>query len=129
MDEEIFDNWNLLKKKLNSKNKFPSILEGEVWWCSLGKNVGVEINGKNTNFTRPILIVKKLSSVGFIGVPLTSQIKSGSWYKKFNFLGKISSAALCQVKTISVLRLQSKMGEITDLELKKIKFLLAKLIR
>ena len=83
MDEEIFDNWNLLKKKLNSKNKFPSILEGEVWWCSLGKNVGVEINGKNANFTRPILIVKKLSSVGFIGVPLTSQIKNwppaGNW--------------------------------------------------
>src|SRR3989344_2420314 len=57
-----FDSWNELKKKIeddkNDPDKFPK--EGEVWMCSLGRNIGFEQNGSGDNFSRPILIIKKI---------------------------------------------------------------------
>ena len=120
-DEKHFEEWIQLKEKLHSKGKAPRIRQGEVWWCSLGENVGVEINGKSARFTRPVLIMKKLSRYGFMGIPLTSQSKTGSWYASFDFLGKTEYAAVCQARVMSVSRLHSKMGELpmTDLAIVK----------
>ena len=70
-----FDDWSKQKKNLERQNKKPTIREGEIWWCAIGANVGIEISGKGSGFSRPVLILKKLSSDGFIGVPLTSKIK------------------------------------------------------
>lgn len=112
MEEKHFEEWIELKEKLHFNAKAPKILEGEVWWCSFGENVGVEINGKSVRFTRPVLIMKKLSRYGFMGIPLTSQEKTGSWYVKFGFLEKMEFAALCQARVMSVSRLHSKMGQV-----------------
>ena len=81
-------------------------------WCSCGENVGVEINGKSRLFTRPVLVYKKLSRFGFIGIPLTSQKKTGSWYVEYTFQGKRQTAVLSQVRAFSVSRLSSRMGEL-----------------
>ena len=54
--------------------------EGEIWWCSIGLNVGDEVFGKGPQFTRPVLIFKKFTGSSFLGIPLTSKVKSGSWY-------------------------------------------------
>ena len=54
----------------------------------MGENVGIEINGKGKRFLRPVLILKKLSKNGFLGVPLTSQEHKGNWYANFIFLDK-----------------------------------------
>ena len=43
MEEKRFDEWINLKEKLHFNAKAPRISEGEVWWCSFGENVGVEI--------------------------------------------------------------------------------------
>ena len=110
--EKRFEEWIQLKEKLHFNGKVPRIRQGEVWWCSFGENIGVEINGKNTRFTRPVLIMKKLSHLGFMGIPLTSQPKTGSWYASFDFLDKTEYAALCQARVMSVSRLHSKMGEL-----------------
>lgn len=42
--------------------------EGEIWWCSIGMNIGVEIYGKGGRFTRPVLIFKKFTANSFLGV-------------------------------------------------------------
>ena len=65
--------------------------------------------------------MKKLSKLGFMGVPLTSQKKSGSWYVEFDFLGKEEFAAICQARTMSISRLHTKMGRIPESDLKSIK--------
>lgn len=117
MEEKHFDEWIILKEKLHFDGKVPSIREGQVWWCSLGENVGAEINGKNERFTRPVLILRKLSTLTFMGIPLTSQPKTGSWYQGFTFLGKREYAALCQARVTSVSRLHSKLGELPDNDL------------
>ena len=121
MEKKRFNQWIDLKARLHFNARLPRIKEGEVWWCSCGENVGVEINGKSNRFTRPVLVMKKLSKFGFMGIPLTSQEKSGSWYATFDFLGKKEFAALCQARVMSVSRLHSKLGELpaTDLNLVK----------
>ena len=121
MNEKHFDRWIGLKEKIHFSYSKPWISEGEIWWCAMGENVGVEINGKNSRFSRPVLVMKKLNGESFMGVPLTSQRKTGIWYSKFNSLGKEEYAALCQARVMSVSRLYSKMGEITQVDLRKIK--------
>ncbi len=120
-NEKRFEEWIDLKEKLHFHAKIPRILEGEVWWCSFGENVGVEINGKSCRFTRPVLIMRKLSRMGFMGIPLTSQEKTGSWYHEFEFLGKKEFAALCQARVMSVSRLHSKLGQVPTIDLSNIK--------
>lgn len=36
--------------------------EREVWWASLGENIGSEANGKNFHFERPVIVLRKFSS-------------------------------------------------------------------
>ena len=115
-----FDRWINVKKDLDNKNKLPSIKEGEIWWCSVGENVGVEIGGKSKVFTRPVLIYKKLSRFGFMGVPLTSKNHTENWYVKFVFKNRISLAALSQARVFSVARLHKRMGTISGQDFKLI---------
>lgn len=121
MDVKHFEEWIELKEKLHFNAKVPRIHESEVWWCSFGENVGVEINGKSKRFTRPVLIMKKLSPFGYMGIPLTSQEKSGSWYAEFEFLNKKQYAAVCQARVMSVSRLHSKIGQIPESDLNIVK--------
>jgi len=121
MEEKHFPEWMSLKEKIHFSNSAPKINEGDIWWCGFGENVGIEINGKSARFSRPVLVMKKLSQQGFMGIPLTSQKKTGSWYAKFVFLSKDEYAAVCQARVISTSRLYSKIGQIpkTDLDIVK----------
>ena len=109
-----FSEWILLKEKLHNIGRLPVIKEGEIWWCAVGDNVGVEINGKNSVFSRPVLIFKKLSRYAFMGIPLTSQHHEGTWYVSFSFRSKTEYAVLSQARVISVSRLYTRMGEVSD---------------
>lgn len=120
-EQKRFEEWIGLKKKIHFSARIPRIREGEIWWCSLGENVGIEINGKSSRFTRPILIMKKLGRMGFMGIPLTSQRKTGTWYSHFTFLNKSQYAAICQARVISVSRLHSKIGQIPNSDLDLVK--------
>lgn len=93
-DNKHFLEWIELKSDLHFTGNYPLVKEGQVWWCAVGENVGVEINGKHDTFSRPVLVMKKLSRYGFMGVPLTSQKHEGSWYAKFEFNDKEQYAAL-----------------------------------
>ena len=45
-----FDNWNKEKKKINYKNTNRFYHAREIWWCSLGVNVGFEQDGTNADY-------------------------------------------------------------------------------
>jgi len=121
MNDKHFQEWIELKEKIHFNNKLPRISEGEVWWCSCGENIGVEINGKSARFTRPVVIMKKLSELSFMGIPLTSQTKTGSWYFGFDFLNKKQFAAICQARIMSASRLHNKIGRLPEPDLLNIK--------
>lgn len=95
--------------------------EGEIWWCGVGKNVGVEIAGKNIAFSRPVLVYKKLNRISFLAIPLSTKKKQGSWYIPFRFRGKNETAVLSQIKIMSVYRLYDKIGEVDETDFAKIK--------
>ena len=113
--------WFKVKIQLQTKGTFYNIREGDVWWCAFGQNVGVEINGKNNTFSRPVVVLKKLSNLGFLGVPLTSQHHTGSWYTPFIFHDKQEYAVLSQIRVLSIHRLYKKMGMISTADFNLIK--------
>jgi len=109
----------LLKKKRDF-----SFDEGEVWWGSVGLNIGEEEFGKGPNFERPILIFKKLTKNSFLGLPLTSHIRKGSWYAPVVINGKDNAAMLNQARIFDKTRLSNRIATIkeSDLEVVRIKF-------
>jgi mRNA interferase MazF len=93
-----------------------------VWWCSVGENVGVEISGKGQDFTRPVIVLKKLGRLAFFGIPTTTNTeRKGSWYFPFRHKGVDEVAMLTQARMFSYKRLHSKMGELDDEDYKKAK--------
>lgn len=36
---ESFGNWNMQKQKIDAYDITPLFREGEIWWCSFGKNI------------------------------------------------------------------------------------------
>ena len=118
---QLFERWNSLKQRLDEVGRLPAIKEGEIWWTATGENIGSEINGKNSKYSRPVLILKKLSRYTFMGIPLTSQVKTGSWYVNFIFKDKTEYAAVCQARVMSVSRLYTKIGNVPESDLEKVR--------
>lgn len=116
-----FSWWIVLKEKLHKTRRRPrTVSEGDIWWCAVGENVGVEINGKGHLFARPVLVLTKFGKYSFMGIPLTSQSHTGSWYVPFEFKNKQEIAVLAQVETISVSRLYRKMGTVPESDLQAV---------
>ena len=36
---ELFDSWNKQKQTMDNLVDIPLFREGEIWWCSFGKNI------------------------------------------------------------------------------------------
>lgn len=108
-----FLEWVLLKQNLDSKiSRAPYVNEGEIWWASLGENVGFEINGKSKDFTRPVIISRKLTHSFYLIIPLSTKTKRGTWYVPLKQGGVDMIACLSQIRTIDYRRLHSKFGEL-----------------
>jgi mRNA interferase MazF len=101
-----FDNWNVQKKQLHSRDTAPAFSERQVWWVALGKNIGFEEDGKNAPFERPFLVLRKYNRELFYGVPLTTQAKDNEFHYKMNSTkGVVGYVILSQGRTISSRRL------------------------
>lgn len=117
-----FLDWIRLKEKLhNNISKPPLFREGEIWWCSVGENVGSEINGKSNLFSRPVLVFKKLSGNTFLGIPTTSQDKKGSWYVKVTLHKNLNTVILSQIRVFDYKRLSTKIGQLDAHDYKQVK--------
>ncbi len=127
-NEKHFSKWNQEKQRLHYFGRRPDVHTGEIWWCAMGENIGIEINGKGDVFTRPVIILRKLSKHGFIGTPLTSQPHDGSWYAHFRFKNKDEYAAFSQIRTFSTQRLLRKMGRADDTDMREVKEKLEKFL-
>ena len=116
-NEKNFKEWIIIKSDLHQKGVLRNVKEGDVWWCAVGENVGIEINGKSETFARPVLVLRKLSRFGFMGIPLTSQKHDGNWYAHFEFKGIDQYAALAQARVFSTSRLYKKIGMVPGSDL------------
>ncbi len=112
--------WFRLKLKLWRKEDRVLFKQRELWWCSLGVNLGEEIFGKGTKFTRPVLIFKKFTSNSFLGLPFTSQSKKGSWYVEIKQKGRKSCVMLNQARILDKKRLSNRIGTLDDSDFQKV---------
>jgi len=117
-----FIEWLGLKEKLN-KNDFkpPLVKEGDIWWISIGENIGSEISGKSELFSRPGIIVKKLSHKFYMVIPTTSQMRDGSWYTKISHNKLDTYACLHQARTVDFRRLSTRIGQLDSDNFIKVK--------
>lgn len=111
-----FDRWNSKKKQTDSKpvDRQLFIHEREVLWCSVGVNIGVEVDGKNENFERPVLLVKKFNGMMFWGIPLTSKTKENPFIIRVEHSKGISYANIAQLRLLSSKRILRKVGVISE---------------
>jgi len=125
-----FWEWIVLKEKLNDIEKeAPLVNEREIWWVSFGENIGSEIGGKSSVFTRPGLILKKLSRGFFLVAPTTSKEKSGSWYVPVTLEGEKTHVCLHQIRTVDYRRFFSLRGRLDTHNFKSVKEAFWKLYR
>jgi mRNA interferase MazF len=104
-----FDRWNEKKKALNRVEFDDYVHEREVWWCALGLNVGVEADGKNDDFDRPVLILRKFNRDSVLIVPLSSRIKENPYHVQFQHEGEMAAAVISQIRLVSTKRLLRRM--------------------
>src|SRR5437773_11349079 len=77
--QKDFPGWHRQKEQLHAQRHTPTFQEREIWWCSVGVNIGHEMDGKNQFYHRPVLIVRTLNPHIFFGVPLTTKIKQNPY--------------------------------------------------
>ncbi len=112
---ELFNEWNNLKQEIQDKEITINIKEKNIYFLSLGQNIGTESYGKGDKFLRPVIVFKKLGKNYFLGIPLTSKVKDGNYYFTFNRKnGKKNTAMLNQMKTFDAKRVVSFGGKISN---------------
>lgn len=114
-----FDKWNENKKAIENRPFQENVHERDIWWASIGINVGSEQDGKNEYYERPVLILRRFSRKVVLTIPLTSKPKSDPYHFHFISNNKPCSVILSQLKLLSTKRLRRFIGKISkeDFEL------------
>ena len=120
-----YNNWNEIKKSVENENLFVGFKDRDIFYMKMGKNIGYEQDGKGDNFVRPIVIVKGFNKDIFFGIPLSTKIKEGRYYYKFEFQKKneliTNIALLSQMRLFSTKRLLNKIGMMSKEDFVKMK--------
>ena len=111
--QKDFSVWCEQKEKIQvfGKNKFYH--PRDIWWCSLGVNIGFEQDGTGIKKDRPIVIIRGFNKNVCLIIPLTTSRKNNKYYLK---IGKVSNkpatAIISQIRLIDTKRLIKKIGVI-----------------
>ena len=119
MDKD-FNKWSIKKQKLDKRIHIPFVNERDVFWCSIGINIGDEENGKNELFSRPVLVLKKFNKNLFWGIPMSTKNKDNKYYIAVNFNDNISSMMISHLRLFDNKRLIKRIGILHKLEYSKI---------
>ena len=113
--QKDFDKWNELKKEIDRNAVDFYVQTRQIWWCSIGLNIGSEQNGHGESFERPVVVIRKYTSDTFLCVPLTTKEKGGNYFHKIgNGVDGVSSfAILSQAKVLDRKRLRRLVGTIS----------------
>jgi len=119
---EYFAKWTKLKIKIHVSEKSERYFyEREIWWASLGANIGFEQDGKNEEYERPILVLKKFNKDILWALPLTSKKKEGKYYFKTEYEGRDFFIILSQLRIISSKRLLRNIRTLPEKEFLEVK--------
>lgn len=120
--QKAFDSWND-KKKIHDERTISFDFffnERDIWWCAVGVNVGAEVDGKNNDFERPVLIVKKFNRDMFWGIPLTRKGKEHPAFVLLHHERGESYANTSQLRAWSSKRLLRRIGMVSPEEFRAV---------
>lgn len=109
--QKDFDTWNKEKKVLELKDKIIYCHPREIWWSSLGLNIGIETDGKNKKFERPVLILKTYYKSALI-LPITTIPKNDKYHYNIKVNAGYMYIKLTQARTIDIKRLLRKIDTV-----------------
>jgi len=116
-----YTKWHEKKSQINEIEPRPFFHKREIWYCTLGVNVGFEQDGGGQDFLRPVIIFKKFNNEIFWAIPLTHTQKETKYYFQFIFQdGSSSAAILSQIKLVDARRLDHKIGDISKDDFEKL---------
>ena len=117
-----FQTWHKQKGDLHENKVRLHFHERDVWFTSVGVNIGFEQDGKGEEFLRPVVIVKKFNNETLWGITLTSQKKTGKYYFTFGHdVDRTSTANLSQLRLIDSKRLKYQIGSISEKDFEELK--------
>lgn len=119
--EKEFDQWNEIKKAIDAEGASVFSHEREVWWCSVGVNIGIEADGKHGTFERPVLVLRVFNKDMLWVLPITSTIKGSAFYYRFLFKGEERCVNLGQIKVISSKRLKRRVDIMAESDFENIR--------
>lgn len=107
--QKDFDKWNNLKKIFEKEDRELFAHPREIWWCSLGINLGAEIDGKNDSFERPVLVAHVYSKETMFVLPITSKPKNDKFHYKIFVTIKDIKTGEYQQKPVWIKLTQSRV--------------------
>jgi mRNA interferase MazF len=81
-------------------------------WCSLGENIGVEMNGKGEDYLRPVLVIKVFNKKHVWVLPFSSQ-DIPKYHINLSSLTPSEKVVISQLRTVSTLRLYRYITKIS----------------
>ncbi len=126
--EKNFDEWNGKKKEINECD-VPPFYERDIWWCSIGLNIGDEQDGKNNQFERPVLVLRKFNKHIAWVLPMSSKTKDNEFHYLLKHDGIVFSIMLSQMRLASVKRFRRFIRKISPYQFKQIQMKVVALIR
>jgi mRNA-degrading endonuclease toxin of MazEF toxin-antitoxin module len=109
--QKDFDKWNEDKKKIHNRLDGPFFHDREIWWCSLGLNIGFEQDGSGESYYRPVLVLKAMSKQTCFIIPLTTSGNQHPLRPSIGIVeGKQARALLSQMRLIDAKRFVRKAG-------------------
>lgn len=109
-----FDGWNKKKQYIETNHRLVYAYPREVWWCSLGINVGAEIDGKNEHFERPVIVMKVYNKETMVILPVTTKEKKDVFHFETKMDGRFVWVKLTQARVISNKRLLRKLDVLDE---------------
>ena len=108
-----FQIWHDKKSMVDQIERRPFFHEGEIWWCTLGANIGFEQDGGGKDYLRPVIVYKKFNNEIFWAIPLTHTDKKTKYYFQLTKNGnaQTSTAILSQIRLIDARRLSHKLED------------------
>ncbi len=110
MEKKDFQKWCRLKQALNNKPFQAHVRPRQIWWCSLGVNIGFEADGKHENFERPVLVLRVHNKETLLIAPLTGKERDDKFHYPVETGQRKSWVSLTQIRTISHRRLIREIG-------------------
>jgi len=110
---ERFIRWTKVKIRVHFSQKTFNFSERQIWWAGVGQNVGVEQNGKNDSFERPVLIFKKFNNEQFWSLPISTKIKANKYNYIFIKDGREFCLSLSQLRVMDRKRLLRYVGDLS----------------